>query len=55
MRRSNLQSKYFKTRTPESLKKILKTKNYCRDYTKKNAKTFFNNLKVSNITDKKTF
>ena len=55
MRRSNLQTKYFKTRTPESLKKYRKQKNYCSRSYKKEHKTFFNNLKVSNITDNKTF
>ena len=55
MRRSNLQTKYFKTRSPESLEKYRKQKNsYSRLY-KKERKTFFNNLKVSNITDNKTF
>ena len=55
MRRSNLQTKYFKTRTPESLKKYRKQKNYCSRLYKKECKTFLNNLKVSNITDNKTF
>ena len=45
----------FKTRTPESLKKYRKQKNYCSTLYKKERKTFFNNLKVSNITDNKTF
>ena len=55
MRRSNLQTEYFKTRTPKSLKKYRKQKNYCSRLYKKERKTFFNNLKVSNITDNKTF
>ena len=55
MRRSNLQTKYFKTRTPESLKKYRKQKYYCSRLYKKEHKTFFNNLKVSNITAKKHF
>ena len=54
-RRSNLQTKYFKTRTPESSKKYRKQKNYCSRLYKKERKTFFNNLKVSNVTDNKTF
>ena len=54
MRRSNLQTKYFKTRTPESLKKYRKQKNYCSRLYKKERKAFFSNLKVSNITDNKT-
>ena len=55
MRRSNLQTKYFKTRTPESLKKYRKQKNYCIRLYKKERKTFFNDLKVSNMSDNKTF
>ena len=55
MRRSNLQTKYFKTRTPESLQKYRKQKNYFSRLYKKERKTFFKNLKVSNITDNKTF
>ena len=49
-----MQTKYFKTKTPESLKKYKKQKNYCSRLYKKERKTFFNNLKVSNITDNKT-
>ena len=55
MRRSNLETKYFKTRTPESLKKYRKQKNYCSRLYKKERKTFFDNLKVSNMTDNETF
>ena len=55
MRRSNLQTKYFKTRTPESLKKYRRQKNYCSRLYKKERKTFFNSLKVSNITDNNIF
>ena len=39
IRRSNLQTKYFKTRTLESLKKIQKKKNLV-DYIKKNVKRY---------------
>ena len=45
IRRSNLQTKYFKTRTLESLKKIQKKKKFSRLY-KKERKTLFNNLKA---------
>ena len=55
MRRSNLQTKYFKTRRPESMKKCRKQKNYCSRLYKKEHKKFFNIPKVSNITDNKTF
>ena len=55
MRRSNLQTKYFKTRTPESSKKYRKQKIFCSRLYKKERKTFFNNLKIPSITDNKTF
>ena len=55
MRRSNLQTKYFNTRTPESLKKYKEQKNYCSRLYKKERKKLFNKLKVSNITDDKIF
>ena len=55
VRRSNFQTKYFKTRTPKSLKKYRKQKKFCSRLYKKERKTFFNNLKVSNIIDNKTF
>ena len=55
MRRSNLQTTYFKKRTPESLKKYKKQKNYCSKLYKKERKAFFSNLNPSNICDNKTF
>ena len=55
MRRSNLQTIYFKKRTPESLKKYKKQKNYCSKLYKKERKAFFSNLNPSNICDNKTF
>ena len=55
MRRSNLQTIYFKKRTPESLKKYRKEKNYCSKLYKKERKAFFSNLNPSNICDNKTF
>ena len=48
MRRSNLQTIYFKKRTPESLKKYKKQKNYCSKLYKKERKAFFSNLNPSN-------
>ena len=55
IRRSNLQTKYFKTSGPELLKKYRKQKDFCSRLYKKERKTLPNNLKVSNITDNKTF
>ena len=54
MRRSNLQSIYCKKRTPESLKKDQKQKNYCSKLYKKERKAIFSNLNPSNICDNKT-
>ena len=54
MRRSNLQSIYFKKRTPESLKKDQKQKNVCSKLYKKERKAFFSNLNPSNVCDNKT-
>ena len=55
IRRSNLQTKYFKTSRIELLRKYRKQKDFCSRLYKKERKTLFNNLKVSNITDNKTF
>ena len=55
MRRSNLQTTYFKKRTPESLKKYKKQKNCCSKLYKKEHKAFFSNLNPSNTCDNKTF
>ena len=54
-RRSNWQTKYFKTSRPELLKKYRKQKDFCSRLYKKEREKFFNNLKVSNIIDNKTF
>ena len=50
-----MQTKYFKTSRIELLKKYRKQKDFCSRLYKKERKTLFNNLKVSNITDNKTF
>ena len=55
MRRSKLQTIYFKKRKPESLRKYQKQKNYCSKLYKKERKAFFSNLNPSNICDNKTF
>ena len=55
MKRSNLQTIYFKKRIPESLKKCKKQKNYCSKLYKNERKVFFSNLNPSSICDNKTF
>ena len=55
MKRSKSQAKYFKTWNPELLKNFRKQKNYYSRSYKKERKTFFNSLKVSNITGNKMF
>ena len=53
MRRSNFQTIYFKKRTPESLKKYMKQKNYCGKLY--NLYNIFSNLNPSNVCGNKTF
>ena len=55
MKRSKSQTKYFKTWNPELLKNFRKQKNYYSRSYRKERKTFFNSLKVSNITGNKMF
>ena len=55
MRRSDLQIKFFETSKPEPLKKDKEHKKYCGRLYKSLRKMFFNNLKVTNITDNKAF
>lgn len=52
IRRSNLQSKNFKTRTSELLKKYRKKKNYCSILYNKGLKTLFNSLKYQTFHGK---
>ena len=55
MRRLNLQTLYFKKRTPESSKKYNKQKNYCTKLHKKERMAFFSNLSPTTICDNKNF
>ena len=55
MRRSNLQTIYFRKITPEPLKKYKKQKSYQSKLYEKEHKAFFSNLNPSNICDNKTF
>ena len=53
MRRSMLENKYFKNKTPVNDKTYKKHKNYCSKLYKKERKKYFENLDCKNITDKK--
>ena len=55
MRRTQLQNKYFKYKTPEILSNYKKQKNFCSKLYKKEKKQFYNNLKLNKVTDNKLF
>ena len=55
MRRSELQTKYFKNGTIESRKTFKKQKNYCSRLYKKERKNYYEKLGVNNITDNRKF
>ena len=55
MRRSELETKYFKLKTNDTLKAYRKQKNYCSRLYKKERKQFFENLNLSFIVDNKNF
>ena len=55
MKRSSLETAYFKKRTTESLKRYRRQKNYCSKLYKKERKNYFNKLKPSVLSDNKNF
>ena len=55
MRRSELQTKYFKNGNVENLQTFKKQKNYCSRLYKKERKYYYETLGVNNITDNKKF
>ena len=55
MRRSELETKYFKLKTNDTLKAYRKQKNYCSRLYNKERKQFFENLNLSFIVDNKNF
>ena len=55
MRRSKLETKYFKKQTNESLKAYAKQKNYFSKLKKKERKKFFDNFNTSVVSDNQTF
>ena len=55
MKRSQLQTKYFKKKTPETLRKFKKQKNYCSNLYKRERKKYYQNLNLSEINVNKQF
>ena len=55
MKRSYLENLYFKKRTPESMKKYKKQKNFYSKLYKKEQRKYFGSLDPSKIVDNKTF
>ena len=55
MKRSSLETKYFKKRTQESLENYRRQKNIVAGFTKKSEKKYFNGLKTSVVSDNKEF
>ena len=55
MKRSELASKYHKTKNNEDYCKFKKQGNFCSKLYKKERKKFYNNLNIEDITDNKKF
>ena len=55
MRRSELESKYFKNKTNENKARFKKQKKICSKLYKKDRKKFYSNLELNEITDNKLF
>ena len=55
MRRSALQNKYYRGRTPESEKAFKKQRNYTTKLIKKEKKKYFSSINMTNYTDNKKF
>ena len=55
MKRSELASKYHKTKNNEDYSKFKKQRNFCSKLYKKERKQFYKNLNIEDITDNKKF
>ena len=55
MKRYHLKSNYFKTNTAESLWSCRTQKIFCGKLYKKKRKKYYNNLKLNEVGDNKTF
>ena len=55
MRRSQLQTKYFKNKSQNDYLAFKKQRNFCSKLYKKERKNYYNSLDIKNITDNKQF
>ena len=55
MKRSELESKYVKTKTSENLKSYIKQINFCSKLYKKERKKYYGRLDLNNVTGNKKF
>ena len=55
MRRSQLQTKYFKNKSQNDYRAFKKQRNFCSKLYKKERKNYYNSLDIKNITDNKQF
>ena len=55
MKRSQLENKYYKEKSPETYKNYKKLKNYTNKLMKKEKRRYFNNLHINKFTDNKKF
>ena len=55
MRRSQLQTKYFKNKSENNYLAFKKQRNFCSKLYKKDRKKYYNSLDIKNITDNKQF
>ena len=55
MKRSQLENKYYKNRTPENKEVYKKQKNYCSRLLKREKSEYYSKLDLKNITDNKKF
>ena len=55
MKRSFLESKFYKYRSEENRKALKKQKNYCNRLSKRERRNYYSQLRLNNITDKKKF
>ena len=55
VRRSQLQTKYFKNKSQNDYLAFKKQRNFCSKLYKKERKNYYNSLDIKNITDNKQF
>ena len=55
MTRSRLRNRYNKTPTYENLVAYKKQRNFCVKLSRKTKRDYYNNIKINNVTDNKTF